>query len=235
MKKRFLFLFPASFLLAAIIIVTAYLCTYYKAQNADDFFSSEEVKITEENYGYFIDGKGDDVAFVFYPGARVEETAYIPLLGELAERGVDCYLMKMPFRMAIFSVSAADKVVGGDKRWFIGGHSLGGAMAAEYLSSTDKNIEGIVLLASYSAKDLSQSDYRALSVYGDRDGLLDFDKVARGRNYFKSENYAESIVIGGNHSGFGCYGRQRGDRSALISAEQQISFTVAKIINFIGE
>ena len=79
--------------------------------------------------------------FIFYPGGKVEYTAYAPLM---------CVLLKMPLNLAVLDVNAADSVFDmfpEISSWYIGGHSLGGSMAASYaLENTDK-LEGLVLLA----------------------------------------------------------------------------------------
>ena len=38
--------------------------------------------------------------FIFYPGGKVEYTAYIPLMQALSEHGVTCVLVEMPFHLA---------------------------------------------------------------------------------------------------------------------------------------
>ncbi len=74
---------------------------------------------------------------IFYPGGKVEYTAYQPLMAACAERDILCVLVEMPFNLAVFDINAADGIqeqypeVG---HWYIGGHSLGGSMAASYLS-----------------------------------------------------------------------------------------------------
>ena len=47
----------------------------------------------------------------FYPGGKVEETAYAPMLHYLAEQGMDVFLVKMPFRLAVFGMNKADHVM----------------------------------------------------------------------------------------------------------------------------
>ena len=83
---------------------------------------------------------------MFYPGAKVEETAYAPLLRAIAEAGMDACLVKMPFRLAIFGVDRADRVMAAHdyERWYIGGHSLGGAMAARYAAGHASRLAGVV-------------------------------------------------------------------------------------------
>ena len=53
----------------------------------------------------------------------------------------------------------ADKAAG-IEAWYMGGHSLGGSMAASYLEQHSSEYDGLILLASYSTADLSQTDLR---------------------------------------------------------------------------
>ena len=46
--------------------------------------------------------KSSGSALIFYPGAKVEYTAYLPILEKLRQNGIASVLMKMPFNMAIF-------------------------------------------------------------------------------------------------------------------------------------
>ena len=118
-----------------------------------------------------VPGKGGRDAIVFFPGGRVEETAYAPLLCAVAERGVDCFLMKMPSRMAVFGANAPDRVLGAFayERWYVGGHSLGGLVAAKYAAKNAERINGVVLLASYPRETLPEP-LSLLCCYGSNDG-----------------------------------------------------------------
>ena len=61
---------------------------------------------------------------------------------------------------------------------------------------------------------------RALSVYGSQDLVLNRESLAE--NASKLPANAKTVVIeGGNHSGFGAYGPQKGDGEAAISADEQ--------------
>ena len=74
---------------------------------------------------------------IFYPGGKVEDTAYLPLLERIRADGVTVVLVKMPFQLAVFDIHAADRVYGAVpsvSRWYLGGHSLGGAMASNVTS-----------------------------------------------------------------------------------------------------
>ena len=119
----------------------------------------------------------------------------------------------MPFNMAIFSVNAADKAfdeLSGIDHWFIGGHSMGGAMASSYAAGHQEKVKGLVLLGAYIYGDVAPKD--ALTVYGTLNADLE-----------KHIDYTDNVVIiqGGNHAQFGNYGPQKGDGTATITAQEQ--------------
>ena len=171
---------------------------------------------------------------IFYPGAKVEYTAYEPLMEWLANDGVLCLLVKMPFNLAIFDKNAAfgmNSIYPEVEHWYIGGHSLGGAMAADF-AAENSGIEGVVLLAAFPSKDLSDTDMRVLSVYGSEDGVLNRKSYEKAKSKLPSD-FTEQVIEGGNHAGFAFYGEQRGDGTASISAAEQTLQTADIIAGFI--
>lgn len=103
-----------SVLLLAVVSL-GYLETYYKAgETAKAYLTGEPaqdaaaVSVQKTDTGYFFDGPGESSAIIFYGGAKVEETAYAPLLYMLSQRGADCFLVKAPFRVAVIAAGAAD-------------------------------------------------------------------------------------------------------------------------------
>ena len=105
-------------------------------------------------------------------------------------------------------------------------------MAASYVEGKE-NIEGLILLASYAANDLSDTDLSVLSVYGSEDGVLNMQKYEENRMNLP-EDMKEVIISGGNHAGFDCYGPQEEDRPATIAMEQQRGETVEAMVDLIG-
>ncbi len=168
-----------------------------------------------------------DTALIFYPGAKVEYTAYLPSLREISRLGgIDVILVKMPFNLAIFDAAAADGLMAqypAISTWYIGGHSLGGAMASDYASNNQDKIQGLILLAAYRYG--TYPTRRTLTVYGELD-----TSVARQVDY--SENVV--IIAGGNHANFGNYGAQRGDPPAAITARAQQAITADAVAAFIN-
>ena len=113
-----------------------YVNDYYHAQNdALEILNHKNVEKVNSNLITLTPEKKSDVGIIFYPGAKVENTAYLPLLKHLTNKGYNCYLLKMPFNMAIFNKNAANKIINqypNIKHWYICGHSMGGAMASSY-------------------------------------------------------------------------------------------------------
>ena len=63
------------------------------------------------------------MGIIFYPGAKVENTAYLPLLEQLERKGYSCYLVISLLRW----LNAANKIMDkypNIKHWHICGHSM---------------------------------------------------------------------------------------------------------------
>ncbi|MBQ8518708.1 MAG: alpha/beta fold hydrolase [Agathobacter sp.] len=160
---------------------------------------------------------------IFYPGGKVEETAYAPMLLELAEQGYEVYLVKMPAKLAIFGMDAAADIIEEAthiKEWTMMGHSLGGAMAASFSAGHDEEVDRLVLLAAYSTEDLKDKEIEVFSFYGTEDKVLNMEKY---EEYYSNlpEDVIEEVIEGGNHANYAHYGAQEGDGEATITREEQ--------------
>ena len=97
MKKRSVLIRVAVFvvLLAAVAVngFRYYTSNYYTAR---DYKVQTEVLLETEDYIVYGD-TDSDTGFIFYPGAKVEESAYAPILDELAETGICCVVVNVPF------------------------------------------------------------------------------------------------------------------------------------------
>ena len=192
---------------------------------------SENVSVTHASNGLFIDGKGNDTALIFYPGAKVEYSAYLPLMNQIAAQGVDVYLVQMPFNLAFFGQNSADDIIKNSNysHYIMSGHSLGGVAASGYASKHD--VDGLVLLAAYPSEEI---DKPTLSIYGSEDKVLNLKSYNDARPLIKA-NFTEHVINGGNHAQFGNYGLQKGDGNAGINSTLQQNETASEIIKFINK
>ncbi|MBP3544180.1 MAG: alpha/beta hydrolase, partial [Lachnospiraceae bacterium] len=141
-------------------------------------------------------------------------------------------LLHMPGNLAVLDMNAADGILQEYpeiEEWYIGGHSLGGSMAASYIDKHADEFEGLVLLAAYSTADLTDDDLKVISIYGSEDKVLNLEKYEEYRENLP-ENLGEVIIQGGNHAQFGIYGAQEGDGAAVISNAEQIERTAGVIV-----
>ena len=218
---------------AAFFIYTA---DYYHADNnelsAVMSTSSAEIMMYDDMMVFKPDCP--EAGFIFYPGGKVEYTAYAQLMEKLADSNILCVILKVPFNLAVLDVNAADKVFTAFPEisdWYIGGHSLGGVIASDYANSHSE-IKGVVLLGSYVTADFSSSETAFLSVYGSEDKVMNRERYAE--NFSKlPQDTVEYIIEGGCHSYFGNYGMQDGDGSPTIERDEQLSITADLIVNLI--
>ena len=208
---------------------TLYINDYYKASDyvyplmeengsriikEGQYTSIEPTKIFDEPIG-----------MIFYPGGKVEAIAYMPLLIQLADKGIRPILVDMPGNLAVLDINAADDVFSMYEEinhWYIAGHSLGGAMASQYIEENHEKVEGLILLGAYP---INNAPVDTLVIYGTNDLGLELEKVKKADAIYE--------IKGGNHAYFGDYGEQEGDGRATISHEQQQDEATRRIMRFI--
>lgn len=241
-KKSLKFKILTGIAILLLLVVSAffiYVGSYYKASSlAADSLKSDSLVTVEENGDILFEPVSNDkhTGFIFYPGAKVEPSAYAPLAKEIASNGYTVIIAKMRFNLAILSPNRANSIISNYKdidNWVIGGHSLGGVMASNYALENDK-IKGLVLLASYpqSKTELTNSPIKVLSLWGSNDKVADLSKVKEAKDVMPSDS--EFIEIkGGNHGGFGDYGHQKGDGKSSITNKQQIMDTSKDIVKLL--
>lgn len=226
-------------LVSAIVLVCGvYVSDYYHAdETAIEMFEVDHsVEMITDKQGNLIFAPEDaKVGFVFYPGGKVEHHAYIPLMENLASEGILCVLMEMPFRLAVLDVNAADGVqeqYSQIENWYIGGHSLGGSMAASYLSKHVEAYNGLILFGAYSTANLKKSNLQILSIYGSKDGVMNREKYLDNKSNLPKD-FKEIVIEGGNHAYFGMYGEQKGDGTATITNQEQLEIATNAIVEMV--
>jgi pimeloyl-ACP methyl ester carboxylesterase len=184
-------------------------------------------------------GSQPDTGLILYPGGRVDYRSYAPLAREIARKGYTVVIAPMPFNLAVFGAERASDVIAAHpeiQRWTIGGHSLGGAMAANYIYGHPDAVSGLALMAAYPAGNTSLADreLNVASIYGTQDGVASVAEV-RAAEPLLPPGTEWMAVDGGNHAGFGWYGPQPGDDVASISREKQQAQTVEAIVALLSE
>lgn len=184
-------------------------------------------------------GSQPTTGLIIYPGGRVDYRSYAPAAHQIASQGYLVVIVRMPLNLAVLNPGAATDVIIAHPEianWSIGGHSLGGAMAANFANKHPDQIQGLALWAAYpaSSDDLSNSGLSVISIFGTLDGLATIDKIDLSRSLLPADTIWLSIT-GGNHAQFGWYGDQSGDNPAKISRvtqqDQVISATLALLEN----
>ena len=218
----------------------AYVSDYY---HADEIaleamaYQTDSVQTEQDgNVTWFVP-ENSTTGLIFYPGGKVEHTAYAPLMRACAEQGILCALVQMPGNLAVLDANAADGLQQEHPEvttWYIAGHSLGGAMASNYAAAHSEDFDGLILLAAYSTKDLTQTTLRVLSVYGSEDGVMNRESYEKNWSNLPADT-TEVILDGGCHAQFGSYGPQDGDGIPTISGEEQIRQTAEAITAFVGQ
>jgi hypothetical protein len=224
-------------LVVLLIVVTAGFLVWTQATRYQPFpeaaaLITPDVK-TPQGWYVFKAAQPTTQGFIFYPGGLVDAAAYAPLMKAIADQGITAVIAPMPLDLAVFGIGKANDVIAAYPEittWIIGGHSLGGSMAAQYVKDNPTKVKGVVFMAAYPADnvDLSQLPIKFVMLYGTYDGVA--------RNVFKDSLArlpADTQLIaidGGNHAQFGNYGPQAGDGTATMSRDEQQARTVEAIV-----
>lgn len=229
MKNKFLKFLKIVLISIAILtlVFLIYTSSYYRADEiAVKILDSDSIS---KNDGVIeINNKKNiEIGIIFYPGAKVEYTSYLPILDKLSKQAdVKVFLIKMPFNLAVLESNAADSIVENNKdidKWYIAGHSMGGAMASKYASNHKDKIEGLILLGAYIYGDYPEE--KTLTIYGEYNSSVK-EKISYHKNIVE--------IKGGNHAQFGNYGKQKGDEEASITTNEQQDIAIDNIVKFIN-
>ena len=210
----------------AIIATCAWLVPFSATEPALSAMRSDAaVTVTETPTGITFSpaGQAHERGVFFQPGARVDARAYAAVLRPLAESGYRVWIPKQPLGIAFLSTGAFDTArdaADDISSWVVGGHSLGGTVAAinadSFSGSASDPVIGLMLYASYPATDMSALSARVLSISGSLDGLATPAKIEASQMDLPADT-SYVVVDGAVHSFFGDYGQQPGDGVPSIS------------------
>lgn len=201
--------------------------------------STNELTVTVGKWAEFHPaGAAPKVGLILYPGGRVDWRAYAPLAAEIARYGILTAVVPMPFNLAVFGINKAGDVIAAHpeiSRWYVGGHSLGGVMAASYASKSPNLLEGVIFMAAYPTEsaDLSRTSLKVLTLIASNDLKVTPEITAKAKKLLPADA-VQIEIFGGNHAQFGWYGKQPGDGIATISRDQQMKAIVSAIVQYIA-
>lgn len=183
-----------------------------------------------------------ELLVVVYPGGLVRPQAYEWLARAIAAKGHVTVIPEFSFDLAVTGVARADALAaryGAGKRLVLAGHSLGGAMAAQYTADRGRAGSGVpaglVLLAAYPAAgaDLSGLDVDVLSLTAEHDGVVNAAALAEAWARLPSDTVRVSVT-GAVHAFFGRYGPQSGDGVPTVARATAEAQVVASVIAFLA-
>ena len=173
---------------------------------------------------------------IYYPGGLVDPEAYAVTAQGIADSGILVIVPKMPLNLAFLDINRADGVISKYPEintWVIGGHSLGGAMAAEYAKNNVDKVHGLIMLASYPAKneDFVNFSIPILCIVGSND-----PGAPKQEAFYETASDSATLFVieGGNHRQYADYSYQNNDGNATISAAEQQAEIITAVISFLG-
>lgn len=202
--------------------------------------SDSSVKVSTDRWLVFEPANSSThVGYIIYPGGRVDPRSYAPLAHSIAAEGYLVVIAPMPLNLAIFGVGLANDIIQAYPNittWAIGGHSLGGTMAAQFVSQNGNEIRGLILMAAYPGPgvDLSKMNISVVTIHGTNDGLVSTSQIQDSLGVLPPGT-VDFEIAGGNHGQFGYYGPQPGDNNATISRELQQQQTVNATVELLKE
>lgn len=209
----------------------------YVLEQALNGSSPVSAAVDEKGNIAFMPAEKTDTGIILYPGALIDNRAYSPICEQLAEKGFFTVICKADLNISLLDIDDADMVIADNpdiKHWYIGGHSMGGVASAFYAEKNCDRLDGIILLASFSTADLTESGLSVMILNASDDGILDHGKYEKNKTNLPA-GYTEIMIDGGCHAYFGDYGEQRGDGKPSITNEIQQENAVSDIKAFITE
>ena len=201
--------------------------------------NDELVEVTEAPWLTFTPSQAiPDTGFIFYPGGRIDPKGYASLMKAIANEGYLVVVPEMPINMAVFDANVADEIVAAHpeiSNWAIGGHSVGGTMAAQYTNTHPDMIDGLAIWASYPADsaNLSDSNLPVILIYGTEDPRVN-DSSVEARQHLLPDDTSYVRIDGGDHHQFGDYEIKPEEHHAVIERAKQQEIIIQATLNLLN-
>lgn len=232
--------------LTATAIFTAWsLIAYRSSPVARDAVTSDARVTVSHALGSwsFVPTAGDvppSAGLLFFAGSLVDPRAYAPLARAVAEAGYPAIIVELPRRGAFGGADdpallthARALMLGNEspRAWVVGGHSRGAVVAVQLVAGRPERLAGLVLIGTSHPRDVDLSGLAVpvTKIVGTRDGLASPGEVRANQHKLPSSTRWVWIE-GGNHSQFGWYGFQPGDRFARITRDAQHAAMISAVL-----
>lgn len=240
--RRVLLLCAAAVVLLGAVIIGMCLFNQRPAVQTvavyQDEYLDASISIADDGAAEILPGNAETdrrTGIIFYVGAQITPDAYIPLLSRIAEKGYSCFIPKLTCNMAALEPGAAEKIMEAHpeiEKWYLAGHSMGGLTASGFADDHRDEVNGLILLAAYPNRDLSDAGVPVLSVFGDADGVMNKELYEKRLEWYP-EDFEEYVIEGANHAQYGDYGEQPRDNEAVIPAAVQQTKTADIILDWL--
>jgi len=181
-----------------------------------------------------------EVGMVFYHGAETDPRVYARPLRAIAEQGYLVVAVTMPRYLAVIKPNKADEVIAGYPQistWAIAGHSMGGAMAAQYVVQHPGKMSGLMFWDAYPSADINLKDADVIVAQ-----IYRTDKKGKAPENFREvqnllpESTMDFPIAGAAHTYFGDYilASHRPAPNANISLEEQMAAVIELSLEFMA-
>lgn len=177
------------------------------------------------------------VGYIFHPNIWYDERAYAPVARALAFSGIPTFILDVPVSFSFLTPYRADTVLRDFPNitsWIVGGHGIGGQVAAHYAQARRHigPVDGLALFASAPAPlftDLSLSGIKAISAWGSLDGIFSRIEWEDGKKMLPPDADFRELQ-GGNHANWAyLINPQAGDGAATVTRDAQIAFSITAV------
>ncbi len=202
--------------------------------------SDEQVDIALDDWVVFTPRqKNVSTGLIFYHGAETDPRVYGRPLRAIAEQGYLVIAVTMPRYLAVMAPNKAQAVIAAHPEidsWVIVGHSMGGAMAAQFAATHADEVSGVLMWDAYPPEtvNLTAASFAVGQIYRtDAEGVA--PDSFRAVDHLLPEDAFRVPMAGAAHTYFGDYilAAHRPEPQATISLDEQQKIIIVATVQFI--